>query len=141
MWNLGQNYDVVYDCVGGEQQWKSAQQILKRDGQFITIVGDDTKTVMSLKSIVTLGSTIVNRKFWSVFGSSHHNYILHLLNQTYQGLDDIRTKYIETEKVKPLIDTVFDWKKDGVESLYSLYEKSKSGKAQGKLILKIADEN
>ncbi len=24
----GQNYDIVYDCVGGQEQWKSAQQIL-----------------------------------------------------------------------------------------------------------------
>jgi NADPH:quinone reductase-like Zn-dependent oxidoreductase len=87
-----------------------------------------------------MGSSIVNRKFWSVFGSLHHNYILYLLKETYQGLDDIRTNYVETGKVKPVIDTVFDWKKDGVEALYSFYEKSKSGKAQGKLILKIADE-
>ena len=43
-------------------------------------------------------------------------------------------------KLKPVIDTVYDWQKDGVEALYSLYEKSKGGKAQGKLVLKIADE-
>jgi hypothetical protein len=91
--------------------------------------------------MVTIGSSVINRKFWSVFGTAHHNYILHMLNQTYQELDDIRTKYIETGKVKPIIDTIFDWRKGGVESLYSLYEKSKSGKAQGKLVLKIADEN
>jgi hypothetical protein len=90
--------------------------------------------------LASAGSSLINRKFWSVFGSAKHNYTMCFLNQTYQGLDDIRTKFIETEKVKPLIDTVYDWRKDGVESLYSLYEKSKSGKAQGKLILKIADE-
>ncbi|CAF4550220.1 unnamed protein product [Rotaria sp. Silwood2] len=122
----GQDYDVVYDCVGGGQQWISAQQILKQGGQFITIVGDDTKSVISLKSIATVGSSVINRKFWSVFSSSHHGYILHLLNQTSEDLDDIRTNYIETDKVKPLIDTVYDWRKDGVEALYSLYEKSKS---------------
>jgi len=55
-------------------------------------------------------------------------------------LDDMRTKYLETDKVKPLIDTVFDWRTDGVEAIHKLYEKSKSGKAQGKLILKIVDE-
>ncbi|CAF1409933.1 unnamed protein product [Rotaria sp. Silwood1] len=140
MEKLDQNYDLVYDCVGGEQQWISAQKILKRGGQFITIVGDDTSSIISLKTLVIAGSSLVNRKFWSVFGSAHHGYIRHLLNENFQDLDDIRTKYIETGKVKPLIDTVFDWRKDGVEALYSLYEKSKSGKAQGKLILKIADE-
>jgi hypothetical protein len=52
----------------------------------------------------------------------------------------MRTKYLETGKVKPLIDTVFDWRKEGVEAVNKLYEKSKSGKAQGKLILAIAEE-
>ncbi|CAF0822383.1 unnamed protein product [Adineta steineri] len=135
-----QNYDIVYDCVGGEQQWISAQKILKRGGQFITIVGDDTSSIISLKTLIVMGSSIVNRKFCSIFGSAHHDYIRHVLYENFQDLDDIRTKFIETNKVKPLIDTVFDWRKDGVDALYSLYEKSKSGKAQGKLILKIADE-
>ena len=137
---VGEDYDVVYDCVGGQQQWISAQQILKQGGQFITIVGDDTKSVLSLKSVATIGSSIINRKFWSVFSSNHHGYIIHFLRQTPENLDDMRTNYIETGKVKTIIDTVYDWRKDGVEALYSLYEKSKSGKAQGKLILKIADE-
>ncbi len=136
----GENYDVVYDCVGGEQQWQSAQQILKKGGQFITIVGDDTKSVVSLKSIASIGSSLINRKFWSVFSSDRHGYIIHFLKETPEDLDDIRTTYVETGKVKPLIDTIYDWQKDGVEALYSLYEKSKSGKAQGKLILKISDE-
>lgn len=86
-----------------------------------------------------MGSNLVSRKFWSVFSSERHGYIFHLLNPSAEGLDDIRINYVETNKVKPLIDTVYDWNKDGVEALYSLYEKSKSGKAQGKLILKISD--
>jgi NADPH:quinone reductase-like Zn-dependent oxidoreductase len=137
---LGQDYDVVYDCVGGEKQWLAAQQILKRGGQFITIAGDDPELSLSVKSAATTGASLMARKFMSVFGSSRHSYIFHFLRQTYQELDDMRTKFLETGKVKPMIDTVFDWRKDGVEALHAMYEKSKSGKAQGKLILKIADE-
>jgi len=55
---------------------------------------------------------------------------MHVLSQTSKDLDDIRNNYIETDKVKPIIDTVYDLKKDGVEALYSHYEKSNSGKAQ-----------
>lgn len=136
----GQNYDLVYDCVGGEQQWLGAQQILKQGGQFITIVGDDPETKLSLKTVAIFGSNVLSRKLGSVFGSSHHSYMLYLIRQSYQGLDDMRVNYLETGKVKPVIDTVFDWRKEGVEAVHQLYEKSKSGKAQGKLILKIADE-
>ncbi len=126
--------------MGGIEQWTSAQEVLKRGGHFLTIVGDDTQSVVSVKSVLSLVPSLMNRKFWSTFGSSHHKYGFHFLKENSQDLDDLRTTYIETGKVKPLIDTVFDWRKDGVEALYSLYEKSKSGKAQGKLILKIADE-
>lgn len=126
--------------MGGEEQWTSAQKILKRNGYFITIVGDDKKSEITMKALASVGSSLINRKFWSVFGSSHHNYILHFLTQRYEDLNDLRVNYIENDKVKPVIDTVFDWRKDGVEALYSLYEKSQSGKAQGKLILQIADQ-
>ncbi len=90
--------------------------------------------------MATLGARLVSRKLGSVFSSSHHSYIMHILQPNYQELDDMRTKYFETGKVKLLIDTVFDWQTDGVEAVYKLYEKSMSGKAQGKLILKIANE-
>ncbi|CAF1006753.1 unnamed protein product [Adineta ricciae] len=134
-----QNYDLVYDCVGGEQQWIAAKQILRQGGQFVTIAGDDPEASVSLKSAVTIGPRLLSRKLGSVFGSSHHGYIFHLLSPVSSELDLIRSEFIETGKVKSLIDTVFDWRTEGVEALYKLYEKSKSGKAQGKLILKIAD--
>jgi len=137
----GQNYDLAYDCVGGEQQWIAAGQILKRGGYFITIAGDDPEASVSLRSAVTIGPRLISRKLCSVFKSTHHSYIFHLLSPTYQELDDMRTTYIETGKVKPFIDTVFDMKAEGVEAIYKLFEKSKSGKAQGKLILKIANDD
>lgn len=135
-----ENYDIVYDCVGGLEQWISAQKILKPYGQFITLVGDDAKARVSMKYAFNLAAGLINRKFWSFFSSAHHSYILHVLRRSFDELDDIRTNYIETGKVKPVIDTVFDWRQQGVEALYLAYEKSQSGKAQGKLILKIADE-
>ena len=135
----GADYDLVYDCVGGVEQWNSAQRILKRGGSFITIAGDDTKSSVTAKYFVNLGSSIINRKFWSVFGSGHYQYSFHFFRETFVDLDELRTNFIENDKVKPLIDAVFDWRSDGAEALYSLYDKSQSGKAQGKLILRIAD--
>lgn len=137
---LDQNYDLVYDCVGGEEQWIGAQQILKQGGQFITIAGDNPEVTISFSSVFTLGSRVLSRKLSSIFGSSRHSYILHFIHPVYQEMDDMREKYLETGKVKPLIDTVFDWRINGIDAVYQIYEKSKSGKAQGKLILNIADE-
>ncbi|CAF1409891.1 unnamed protein product [Adineta steineri] len=135
-----ENYDIVYDCVGGIKQWISAQKTLKQYGQFITLVGDDPKPNISIKYFINLTASIINRKFWFYFSSVHHNYIWNSTRRSYHQLDDLRINYIETNKVKPVTDTIFDWTKDDVGALYLSYEKSKSGKAQGKLILKIIDE-
>jgi len=135
----GQQYDIVYDCVGGQQQWTSAQQIMKPGGKFITIVGDDQRSNVTLKAIGTMGAAIVNRKFWSVFGNAKHSYILHYLRQSYENLDILRENYFETGKMKPIIDKIYDFN-SGSESLHQMYERSKSGKAQGKLILKFVND-
>ena len=54
-------------------------------------------------------------------------------------LDAMRVNYIEPGKVKPLLDTTFDWRVEGAEALYRLYERSCNGPVGGKLIVKIAD--
>ncbi|CAF4397893.1 unnamed protein product [Adineta steineri] len=76
----------------------------------------------------------------SIFGSSHHSYIFHMIPTSYSELGHMRTAFFETGEVKIWIDTVFDWPKDDVQALHKLYKKSKSEKAQGKLILKIINE-
>jgi NADPH:quinone reductase-like Zn-dependent oxidoreductase len=90
-------------------------------------IRDATKSVLSVKSIVQSGAS--------------QNYALLFISPMADELDEIRTKFVKTGKVKPVIDAVFDWRKNGVEALHSIYEKSKTGKAQGKFILKISKEN
>jgi predicted transcriptional regulator len=68
-----------------KEETAAIQSVKTVDGQFIIIVADDTKLVVSLK--------------WRLFS-------------------------IEL--------TVYDYRKDDDEALYSLNEKSKNGKAQGK---------
>ncbi|UJR06805.1 hypothetical protein I4U23_011092 [Adineta vaga] len=136
----GHNFDIVYDCVGGEQQEIAARQILKPGGQFITLVGNDPEMKVTLGYIASLGSTILSHKIQSIVDSTKPVYRFFALRESYEDLDELQTRFLETNKVKPIIDTVFDWRKDGVEALHGMYEKSKSGKAQGKLLLKIVDE-
>ena len=116
----GENFDVVYDCVGGEEQWISAQKMLKPNGHFITIAGDDTRSVISIGWIWKTLSNILSRKFWSIFSSAHHSYAMHTHFHSSDYLDAMRVNYIEPGKVKPLLDTTFDWRVEGAEALLSL---------------------
>lgn len=135
----GENYDCVFDCVGGANQWPSAQRILKRNGQFITLIGDNPEADLNFKTLASVGSTIIGRKIWSMLSPSHHQYAMHASSPKFPSLDEL-SKFIEAGQVKPLIDQVYDWRKNGVEDLIAMYDKSKGGKSQGKLVIKIADE-
>lgn len=43
----GANFDVVYDTVGGQGVWAHAQQVLKKDGIFVTILPETEESVRS----------------------------------------------------------------------------------------------
>jgi NADPH:quinone reductase-like Zn-dependent oxidoreductase len=131
-----QQFDCVYDCVGGQEQWEQAQQIMKQGGHFLTIAGDDPESEINVKSLVQMAGSMINRKFSSLFGPNKHSYAFHRSSGSTEALDDLRVNYIETGKVKPILDTVYDdW-----SQFIDMFEKSKSGKAQGKLVLKIVKD-
>ena len=80
-----------------------------------------------------MAGSMINRKFTSFFGPNKHSYTFHRSNESAEALDDLRVNYIEAGKVRPILDTVYDdW-----SQFIDMFEKSKSGKAQGKLVLKI----
>ncbi|CAF3548508.1 unnamed protein product [Rotaria sp. Silwood1] len=132
-----QNYDVVFDCVGGQEQWESAQQILKPGDRFVTIVGDDPHSNLTVKNIVTVSAGVINRKFWSLIGQEP-SYIFHALKQDYRHLDDMRMNYIEMGKMKSIIDRVYNFYK--LEELHAMYDRSKSRRAQGKMVAQIVQD-
>lgn len=129
-----QNFDVVFDCVGGLEQWEGAQQILKPGGRFVTIVGDDPHSNLTVKNIVTVGAGVINRKFWSLVGQEP-SYIFHVLKQDYRHLDDLRINYIETGKMRPIIDRIYDF--HNIEESRAMYDRSQARQAQGKLVAQI----
>lgn len=56
----GQEYDLIYDCVGGKELWENAHKILKKDGWFVTIVGDDKYDGAPMSAMMLLSEA--NRK-------------------------------------------------------------------------------
>lgn len=131
-----QQFDCVYDCVGGQEQWQQAQQIMKQGGHFLTIAGDNPESEINVKSLVHMAGSMINRKFSSLFGANKHSYAFYRSSESANALDDLRVNYIETGKVKPILDTIYDdW-----SHFIDMFEKSKSGKAQGKLVLKLVND-
>ncbi|MED3056519.1 NADP-dependent oxidoreductase [Bacillus thuringiensis] len=127
------NYDAVFDTIGGATLEKSFN-IIKRGGNIVSISG------------------MPNARFGKEFGSGFFKTLLFSLaskkltalekkhNAQYSFLfmkpsgDQLRTiaNYIEAGQIKPVIDRVFPF-----EDAQKAMEYSESGRAKGKIIVKI----
>lgn len=128
-----QNYDAVFDTIGGATLEKSFN-IIKSGGNIVSVSG------------------MPNARFGKEFGSGFFKTLLFSLaskkltalekkhNAQYSFLfmkpsgDQLRTiaNYIEVGKIKPVIDRVFPF-----EDAQKAMEYSESGRAKGKIIVKI----
>ncbi|MGN4541682.1 NADP-dependent oxidoreductase [Bacillus cereus group sp. MYBK95-2] len=127
------NYDAVFDTIGGATLEKSFN-IIKSGGNIVSVSG------------------MPNARFGKEFGSGFFKTLLFSLaskkltalekkhNAQYSFLfmkpsgDQLRTiaNYIEAGKIKPVIDRVFPF-----EDAQKAMEYSESGRAKGKIIVKI----
>ncbi|MEI4603640.1 NADP-dependent oxidoreductase [Bacillus cereus] len=127
------NYDAVFDTIGGATLEKSFN-IIKSRGNIVSVSG------------------MPNARFGKEFGSGFFKTLLFSLaskkltalekkhNAQYSFLfmkpsgDQLRTiaNYIEAGKIKPVIDRVFPF-----EDAQKTMEYSESGRAKGKIIVKI----
>ncbi|WP_088293388.1 NADP-dependent oxidoreductase [Bacillus mycoides] len=127
------NYDAVFDTLGGTTLEKSFD-IIKSKGNIVSVSG------------------MPNARFGKEFGSGFFKTLLFSLaskkltalekkhNAQYSFLfmkpsgDQLRiiAKYIESGQIKPIIDRIFPF-----EDTQKAMEYSKSGRAKGKIIVKI----
>jgi NADPH:quinone reductase-like Zn-dependent oxidoreductase len=126
----GQNFDIIYDTVGGLEGWNAAKSGLKKGGTFVTIVGDGG-------SMPYLIGTIVWRKFKSVLGLCHSYKFFMCDNSSPAVVEDMKkiTELVESGKVKPVLDErTFELT---TKSVHEMVEASMGHRAKGKLILKV----
>ncbi|MEH6939993.1 NADP-dependent oxidoreductase [Bacillus sp. JJ664] len=127
------NYDAVFDTLGGETLEKSFS-ILKNSGKIVSVSG------------------LPNARFGKEYGSgffktmlfSAASYKLTMLEKKYNvqytflfmkpSGDQLRiiSNFVESGKIKPVIDKVFSFKEAQMAMEYS-----ESGRAKGKIILKM----
>eukprot|EP00455_Lapot_gusevi_P045351 TRINITY_DN5786_c0_g1_i7.p1 TRINITY_DN5786_c0_g1~~TRINITY_DN5786_c0_g1_i7.p1 ORF type:complete len:230 (-),score=43.26 TRINITY_DN5786_c0_g1_i7:49-738(-) len=128
----GQNFDCIYDTVGGYESWVKAKQVLKQGGHYVTIAGD-VQAALSIKKLLSNGLSIANRKFWGWLG--YHKYDLVVTNTNHKDLQAL-TDMVEAGKVRPLIDSEFK-----LEQISGAFARMMSGRAHGKVTVVVRDEN
>ncbi|SDZ68144.1 alcohol dehydrogenase [Evansella caseinilytica] len=127
------NYDGVYDTIGGETLEK-AFKIVKPGGRIVSVSGLPNgrfgkeygagfiKT--NLLRLVTWKLTKLEKKY-------NVDYTFLFMKPSGEQLEII-TEFIESKKIKPVIDQIFPF----VEAQKAM-EYSESGRAKGKIVLKI----
>ena len=125
----GKDLDIVYDTVGGYDNWQAAQAGLKKGGTFVTIAGDGGN------SLLAMIPGIAWRKFMSLLGAGP-KYNLFLTNTKPPAVvRDMKqlTELVESGKVKPILEErTFQLTTD---SVHEMLKASMSHRAKGKLVL------
>lgn len=129
------DYDAVYDTLGGENLI-NAFKILKPDGKIVSISGmpnarfaRDYHLGFWKTSLFRLASVQLSRL------EKHYHVQYHFLFMKPSGKQlSVLREMIEADQIKPVIDRIFPF-----EETQKALDYSESGRAKGKIVVKIKD--
>ncbi|MGG0719659.1 NADP-dependent oxidoreductase [Robertmurraya massiliosenegalensis] len=127
------NYDAVFDTLGGEYLEKSFK-VIKSGGKIVSVSGlPNGRFGKEYGSgfLKTLLFSAASHKLTSLEKKHNVQYAFLFMKPSGEQLSII-TNFIEAGKIKPIIDSVFPF-----EDAQKAMEYAESGRAKGKIILKI----
>lgn len=113
------DFDVIFDATSYESL-QSAASLLKDGGVFITTGGHGPAYARLMLANLPFRSRKDGKKFKNMFVESHT-----------RDLDTLR-QLIEEGRVKPVIDSQYP-----LEEIQKAYERSKTGRARGKIVVNV----
>lgn len=126
------NYDVVYDTLGDKILENSAK-VIKNGGLVLSAAGaPDAQFAKANNNLFErMVFSFMNRKLTKNIKQQNGNYRFVLALSDGQMLQKI-TELIETQNIKPIIDTVYDFKE-----IPQALKQVKTGRTKGKAIIKL----
>ena len=129
------DYDVVLDTQGGKTLEKSLS-VIKRGGRIISISGPPDRAFAEAIKANWLLKFIIPLLSWSIRNKAKKRDITYsflFMQPNGQQLSQI-SHLVEIGKIKPVVDTEYDFSK-----IKEALEYVNTGRAKGKIILKIVD--
>lgn len=130
---LLQGYDAVFDTKGGETLEK-AFKVVKKQGQIVSVVGPPNARFGEEERagfVKTNLFRLVARKITKIEKTYKVKYSFLFMKPSGKQLE-ILTEWIESDEIKPVIDRIYPF-----EDTQKAIEHSESGRAKGKIIVKI----
>ncbi|RDW16584.1 NADPH:quinone reductase [Oceanobacillus arenosus] len=127
------NYDAIFDTLGGTALEKSFD-VLKNGGKIVSISGLPNARFAKergLGFLKTMLLSVVSKKLTTLEKKQNVQYRYLFMKPSGEQLRII-ADFIESGKIEPVIDRVFSF-----EDAQKAIEYSESGRAKGKIILKI----
>ncbi|MBM7578118.1 NADP-dependent oxidoreductase [Jeotgalibacillus terrae] len=126
-------YDAVLDTIGGDTLEKSFVTV-KKGGQIVSVSGTPTRRFAEENGLGPLKKvllSLVSSKLMKLAKKHNVQYTFLFMKHSGEQLK-VLTELLEAEKIKPVIDQVFNFKEAG-----KALEYSETGRAKGKIIIKI----
>jgi len=99
----GEDYDVIFDCVGGEHNWVFAERVLKlKGGNYITIAGDDNNFNLQVGNLVGIVASVIQRKVMSFLNHPNYYFVTVDCTKANDQLIEVRG-LIEGGFIRPVI--------------------------------------
>lgn len=134
-WEVLKDMDMVFDTLGGDDLYKN-YSVLKPGGWIVSISGvpdGETAKDLNLGALKAFILTLVGLKanLLAAMKSIHYKFLF--MKPNGDMLNEIRV-LVEQGKIRPVVDSVFS-----LDDVQKAIEHSESGRARGKIIIKIAD--
>ncbi|RCK54628.1 Protein YIM1 [Candida viswanathii] len=126
-------FDYIFDCWGGNALFPEINHVLVKGGAYRTTVGDNPGH--GALALIRTHLKSLLRGLASKLHLINYRYSYVLLGNKNPGWIDRAVQYIASGKMKIFIDKVYDF-----EDLPEAIEFIETGKAQGKLVIKVEDE-
>lgn len=137
----GKTFDLILDCVGGDEYYCSLHLFLKpKTGKYITCVGPvlhgGSKPITTRTLLQTI-CTLVPRFVGNYFpGRWNSRYKMYLSFTTVGALDGV-AQALKDKAIKPRIDPMSPI---SLEKLGEAHQKVETGHSDGKVVVKITNE-
>ncbi|KAF9435533.1 hypothetical protein BGZ76_006095 [Entomortierella beljakovae] len=128
-----QDFDIIFDTVGAaEEIWAKCNTILKPTGNLVRISGDPN-TLDTPFNLALAGIHLGAKKAYSFLarGPGYHLFTTHPDGKVLAKI----IKVLDECGANPVIDTVYPF---NLESVIKAFDKSRSSRSKGKLVVKIA---
>ena len=131
----GEQYDLIYDCVGGEESWRAAaddkRRILRPNGYFVTIAGDKQEPLTAGK-LLSVGASIFGRKFLSLL-PNNPSYSFITCESNHHDLEEL-ARLAEAGLLRPYVERVYS-----LGDIVAALQFSQTATATGKIAINCQD--